>query len=788
MSANHNRRKSAIGTAPNAFVEEQFDRLQAAIRCIGDLLAAKPARRAVAIASTLLDVVDPQAKRIAVNAQSKGEGWHVRLFRAVMPTVADTKENRAGFVRETMDLLRIPVFGSTDSYEQFGKADPERERRRKKINKRDSNIERDPAMFSLLLGIERAIRAGEQARDRSVRQAGAICRKDAREAAKRERGRAADLRRLKADIEEAARRARDRARNDRSDRSKRTIARIGAITAIAAIDARLVDLGQQRATDRKPEHEAAREALVGLHGSWSTTAARRRDRAERATREPIAAAAVARTRADALKTHREAIAGSWSGSANPGGAIGYLARLRSTNTEDPRVIATIQTALRRAHGAQVAASCAERSERREQDDGAATQGVDDQAEAGDDPRPLHERVRPVEHRVDARARWRERKLAEGTAEPMKYDAMPGVDEVGGATRRRADELNESAVKRMFSIADTAMTDSSWWRNMKHDGEIRAARTVAGEGAAMIFAPDGVDLSSPRRTAEDFMRTLPTPKVCLPRMVDGVMKRGRLDRRIAHIVVSLPKTDIPEGMVGDQALLGAAFGRLRLMGLDPRRHKCLVFRHDDHKAAEDKGCLHIHVMADRVRDDGKVWDIGGMDRTAAANAASNLMGALFLKKQRSPKFLQPMFGAPVAREGKDGEGRGARIKAMEALEKLARGHMRCDLKWQDADQPDGRIGYLSPMHGHDADGTKSPERVVLGKNAIRDALVLCGHSGILPGFTKIDDVGRDSMADALEHETTTRDPNTSTPWRFLDAEERAVKMWEHLFRKLAERCG
>ena len=794
MSANHNRRKSAIGTAPNAFVEEQFNRLQAAVCSIGDLLAAKPARRAMAIASTLLDVVDPQAKRIAVNAQSKGEGWHVRLFRAVMPTVADTKENRAGFVRETMDWLRIPLFGSTDSYEQFGKADPERERRRKKINKRDSNIERDPAMFSLLLGIERAIRAGEQARDRSVRQAGAICRKDAREAAKRERGRAAALRRLKADIEEAARRARDRARDESTDRSKRTIARIGAIGAIAAIDARLVDLNQQRSTDHKPEHEAAREALVALHGSWSTTAARRRDRAERAAREPIAAATAARSRADALRNHREAIVGSWSGSENPGGAIGYLARLKQAGTEDPRVLTAIQQSLRRAHGAQVSASCAERSERRERDDGAATE-VDDQAEAQADNRSWYEKISPRQHRTDKRRAWRAKKIAEGTAEPAKYDAMPDADaDVMTPMRRAAEKKNKEVLNRMRSVANTAMTDSGWWREMKHEGELRASRIVGGPGASMIYASPGVDTSTPMKMATTFLdpeHGSPKPRVCMPRVgADGKRKRGRLDHRLSHFVLSLPRCDYPDGMITDQALLGAAFARLAIIGVDPARHRCMVMRHDDDQTKED-GKLHVHVLFDRVRDDGKVWDITGMDMVASVSAATNFVDSLFLGKMRDPQADEPVHFAAVARRKKDANGNErSHVQAMSlvALTKLAKGHMRCEMKYQDADPETGEIKYDAPMHGHDADGTKTADRVICGKAAIRRGLVLAGHTGLLPGFSKIDDVGRDTPSDDLEHEKTTNDPGQQKSWRFLSGPERAVRMWEHLMRILAENCG
>lgn len=520
----------------------------------------------------------------------------------------------------------------------------------------------------------------------------------------------------------------------------------------------------QRPAAAKMRLRIAAQPLLALARSNHADSQRKLDTATSA----MVAARKARKRF--VRRADEAI-GAWRGTeSRPMGAfMDYLARQRKEATADPANAAAI-AALDRVYD-----TARGRLAKAGRDDRYAELAKNLPAEVPPDPnattpggRDWRDVIAPRRHRHEARAAVRAGAEAGGDAEDSKWDAMPDADaDVDTPTRQAADALMREALGDHLDIAIGVLRRRKSAEQIKHQTPLRVLECDQGPDAQLAYAPDDCDLSSPRAFAESFVRDLPEPKENLARLCGGAAKGSW--HRWEHAVLSVP---VGVGPIAESnaALVGGMAMRLRLVGMDVRHHRAAFYVH------RDKDHTHIHAVVDRVRDDGRIWGMNGISLTAAMTAAGNLANALFLR-ERGQTSYDPCFAAPVAREAH------AHRKSMAALGELARGEMRCRLVWQERAE-DGKIHYSaekSPFHGGDTDEEEDSARELFGRKAIREAMELAGHLGMCPGFAKIDDDVRTSLAEALKHEKTTNSDQSS--WRYEVGEVRPVRFLEHLAKKL-----
>lgn len=761
------------GETAKRFIDQQFAALQATIPAAGEMLADGNVRTARAAVETMSATLAPKARTVLANDHQPAVPYHVAIREALCPGLPAGEAGR--FFAESRPL-REALDGPVHSHQVHAPGSPERRKILDKHRKRDDDHYQPDRGLAMHLATLRAIAAAYDP-ESITRATKAACEIIERQAQARAKEREFAVERLRRDIEASLTAAIRRHKTDGDTRMSRAKAKAVALAtmSIAPVDQATLRAEREALLAERPVGDPRREAagkhIRGLVASMRALVDRRHggDKAGKATPVKREQAVAARTMATGLARHRDAIFERWNSAPNAtGGAIGYLTRSRPQDLSDDQA-KRIRGAINAAHGKIVKGTFEERDR--------AAEG--EQREAHDRP-SMRDLISPQEHRVDARKRHRREALEAGVAQPAAYDKQGnGVADVPSATRIRAEALNRRALLRALELGRKAMRSKKVREQIRRRGCIAPARSFELNGASLIHAPSDCDLTNPLVAAKSFMAGLDKPLIH-----PGHMKprKSEPEKRLAHFVYSLPKKSLPPELCTDHALMGGALSRLRLIGIDARKHRCMVFRHDD---AADDGCIHLHLVVDRVRSDGKMWDLNGIDRTAACNAASNAMCGLFLDKHGESN-AEPTFLAPVARTGPDGSGH-VHHRSMLALEALAEGKLRCELKWQSPDKESGEIAYSpkrSPYHGKEDDDSEDAERDLGKSKAMREALILAGHDGIMPGFLKVQDGFWSDLSQPLE-EKTTNNPAQTGWWRFLNEEPRPVVGWEHLFRILAE---
>lgn len=205
--------------------------------------------------------------------------------------------------------------------------------------------------------------------------------------------------------------------------------------------------------------------------------------------------------------------------------------------------------------------------------------------------------------------------------PMTRDQdKPGDQDAALAGRER--RLALQAVITPQAVRARERAGERWASAVQHDAELLQAargdalgmmpqgvhRMRSATGVAYMMAADGREFTS---QAEIFAR-LDAPRIEGIRIRDG--------RSAAHFVVGLTE----EISSGEAAHLAERY--LDRIGLDPA--KAIAFLHLDSEQP------HMHIVANRVRDDGAVWRCFGVDRALALESD-------LINKQQNRDALPPM---------------------------------------------------------------------------------------------------------------------------------------------------
>jgi hypothetical protein len=777
-NAEHDHGSDRNASSPDVLdrLREDFSRrLSGFVQAGNSLVGAaseKPYQDMQSAVRALFRILMPGAETMHPNERAPnmpgndGSGWRVQMAAKAMQFRQEQK-SRAIEAVSPFSLLIVGPSRSSKLHE------PGSEHRKKALNRDHRDRKSDdiapflPPFGVLLGGLRKAVHEQDRVRREMLAALKQFAAADRRKRLQEARENLRALNKLGQHMDDQQRQSAARWANDarlsESRAQERLRMQARAITAAAGIAmarSRRQALDIHKARAEQPQQQAhlrVRKTVAALRAIAESGV----ERAKGTAIDAGVRRQEASRRVDATRTHGSHIFTQWSKTdAKQGGfstGLRYLARLRDGDAEmaaDPEVATAMKSAMHRAAG-RVSADSRQSAAAEEVADG----------------RSLREAIAPAKPRWILRLQAAQERDAAARMPPAPGEASYGPEPMPrpmtpSADRRRAEQYSHRAHAHLMDNCKWAMKGQKTRNKIGTEGVLKARRIQGGQGAAMIYCPFK-DETDPIKINDAFHNGGPRPLRTAGQMgvrtetdADGNIKIVQGEQRYRHLIVSLPKTDLPEGITPDQALLDRVVAQAMALGLDPRRHRMIVFRHEDDIDGSDDGCLHAHAMIDRVRDDGKVHSLDSLDAVVVNNAVSNLFAGLYLDTHGEDGRSEPIFAAPVFSND------GMHQAGMEAMRLLAKGKLTCRFLGEDA--------------------VDTEEQELLSYGALVDMLTASGRDGILPAFAKLDDRVWTTAYEEIA-EKTLNDPKWVNHWRYLPEEERHVRMWEHFWRLVAKRA-